>query len=163
MTHAITESVLLLYCTVLYCTDVVAIKTAITPRFDLDEQCELWIEFGVGKHHRYLVVHEIADALGPVRSMALPVFHSLTGCDDVSTCQGTALNFISLDNIHNLQRFIALNYDYTSDCMEINAARAFHKEGEDFRKHSSNRSCITTACRTCNPPSCPCVGSGFGH
>ncbi len=73
---------------VLYCTDVVAIKTAITPRLDLDEQCELWIEFGVGKHHKYLVVHEIADALGPVRSMALPVFHSLTGCDAVSTFQG---------------------------------------------------------------------------
>ncbi len=45
---------------------------------------ELWIAFGTGKHFRFLPIHEIADTLGPQKCMALPFFHSLTGCDTVS-------------------------------------------------------------------------------
>ena len=33
---------------------------------------ELWIDFGVNKHHRYILAHEIAKALGKEKAEALP-------------------------------------------------------------------------------------------
>ena len=44
---------------------------------------EIWIAFGAGKPSRYLSIHPIVDQLGPQRSKALPMFHSVTGCDTV--------------------------------------------------------------------------------
>ena len=52
---------------------------------------ELWLAFGTGKQFRYLPIHDIVRSLGPERSLALPVFHALTGCDTVSFFGG---NFI---------------------------------------------------------------------
>lgn len=37
---------------------------------------------------RYIPAHEIAHNLGPSKSMALPAFHALTGCDTVSAFYG---------------------------------------------------------------------------
>jgi len=39
---------------------------------------EVWISFGVGKHHRYIPSHNIAATLGPSKSSALAMFHSFT-------------------------------------------------------------------------------------
>ena len=49
---------------------------------------EMWIAFGAGKNFRYLPAHEMADALGPDRCVALPMFHACTGCDTVSCFGG---------------------------------------------------------------------------
>ena len=35
---------------------------------------ELWIDFGVNKHHRYISAHGIAKALGKKKAEALPFF-----------------------------------------------------------------------------------------
>ncbi len=44
----------------------------------------MWLVFGTGKNFRYLSAHQIAASLGPEKSIALPMFHALTGCDTVS-------------------------------------------------------------------------------
>jgi len=36
---------------------------------------QLWIAFGTGQHFRYISIHELASALGPQHSCALPAFH----------------------------------------------------------------------------------------
>ena len=62
-------------------TDVVVLTISIV---QLLGNIELWIAFGTGKDFRYIPVHEIASALGPRKSAALPIFHAYTGCDTVS-------------------------------------------------------------------------------
>ena len=52
---------------------------------------ELWIAFGYGKNFRYLPAHEMVNALGPDRCVALPMFHAFTACDTVS-CFGDRAN-----------------------------------------------------------------------
>ena len=49
---------------------------------------ELWIEFGVGKHYRFIPAHLISDSLGPEKAKALPFFHAITGCDTTSAFAG---------------------------------------------------------------------------
>ena len=41
---------------------------------------ELWVVFGGGESFRLIATNEIANALGPQRCMALPMFHAFTGC-----------------------------------------------------------------------------------
>ena len=66
-------------------TDVVVLAVASAQRLNI---AELWIAFGAGKKFRYLPAHEMADALGPDRYVALPMFHAFTGCDTVSCFGG---------------------------------------------------------------------------
>ena len=47
----------------------------------LETLAELWIEFGSGKSYRDILVHIPHQKLGLSKSLALPLFHSLTGCD----------------------------------------------------------------------------------
>ena len=49
---------------------------------------ELWIAFGMGKNYRYIHAHEIAASLSPQKARALPVFHTMPGCDMVSAFVG---------------------------------------------------------------------------
>ena len=42
---------------------------------------ELLVGFGTGRKYRDIPVHTIYSDLGPSKSLALPLFHSLTGCD----------------------------------------------------------------------------------
>jgi hypothetical protein len=108
---------------------------------------ELWIHFGVGKNARLIPVHELMAALGPTKSLALPMFHALTGCDTVSCFYGkgkktawaawdsypaaseafidiTAVDTdISKATLSVLERFIIVTYDRTSDCTELDTAR----------------------------------------
>ena len=39
---------------------------------------ELWIEFGTGKHYRFIPGHSVAISMGPERASALPFFHTFT-------------------------------------------------------------------------------------
>lgn len=60
-------------------TDTVVLAVSRVQHLSVDE---IWIAFSTGKYFRYLPVHSIAE-LGPQRSKALPMFHSITGCDKV--------------------------------------------------------------------------------
>ena len=62
-------------------TDVLVI---ILSNFHRIPDSEIWMLFGVGKHQRYIAVHEIANSLGPVKCRSMSIFHALTGCDVTS-------------------------------------------------------------------------------
>lgn len=49
---------------------------------------ELWVGIGSGRHYREIPVHAIYTKLGPSKSFALPLFHSLTGCATTSQFLG---------------------------------------------------------------------------
>ena len=68
-------------------TGVVAIAVAAVSEISADE---LRIAFGTAHKFRYITVHEIAQRLRPQKSAVLYVFHTITGCDTVSSfnCRG---------------------------------------------------------------------------
>ena len=70
----------ILVCTV--DTDVVVLAVMVAGRPSPEHEVSL--AFGTGKNFRYLSAHQIAVSLGPEKSLALPMFHALTGCDTVS-------------------------------------------------------------------------------
>ena len=107
---------------------------------------ELWIAFGVGTSFRFLAVHEMANALGPERCMALPMFHAFTGSDTVSFFGGRGKKtawkvWMGFDDVTRafcdlgatpdainesmelLERFVILLYDQTSAEISVNHAR----------------------------------------
>ena len=49
---------------------------------------ELWVGFGTGKHCKDIPIQEVANLLGPERSLALLFFHAFTGCDATSSFLG---------------------------------------------------------------------------
>ena len=63
-------------------TDVVVIAGS---KFQYLSSSELWIEFGVGKHLKYLPAHDISRSIGEEKSQALLTFHAFTGCDQMSS------------------------------------------------------------------------------
>jgi hypothetical protein len=71
-------------------TDVVVLAVACFSRFT--GIAELWVAFGVGKHLRFIAIHEVVPALGLERAHALPFFHAFTGCDTVSCFAGRGKN-----------------------------------------------------------------------
>ena len=49
---------------------------------------DIWIAFGMSKNYRFYSINAICASLGEQRSRALPVFHTLTGCDTMSAFKG---------------------------------------------------------------------------
>ena len=125
-------------------TDVVVLAVSRVQHLSVDE---IWIAFGTGKHFRYLPVHSIAEQLGPQRSKALPMFHSITGCDTVSFFSGRGKTsawdvwnvfpqitdtFSMLASVPEeipeqamalIERFVVLLYSRTSSQTTVNEAR----------------------------------------
>ena len=48
----------------------------------------IWVAFGTGRHFTYHHINAISEVLGREKSLALPVFHSFTGCDTTSAFFG---------------------------------------------------------------------------
>ena len=67
-------------------SDVVVIAVGMIKR--VQGILELWIEFGVGKHLKYIPVHELANSLGPQVSTAFLFFHAFSGSDTTSSFNG---------------------------------------------------------------------------
>ena len=109
---------------------------------------ELWIAFGTGQNLRYQSVHSISQSLGLLRSKSLLAFHSITGCDQTSAfanrgkktawavleiCEAVTPAFHTLsyvptqqiveDIMPQIERFVVLLYDKTSECSTVNEAR----------------------------------------
>lgn len=126
-------------------TDVVVIAVGTFHQMPLSE---LWIAFGVGKHLRYLPVHDIACSMGPEKSRALLTFHAFTGSDQTSSFANRGKKtaweawdiynqvtpiFQSLSNSPSissvidampmLERYVVIMYDRTSTCETVNDAR----------------------------------------
>ena len=109
---------------------------------------EMWIAFSTGKNFRFIPIHEIVSLLTPKVCSSLLAFHAFTGYDTVSSFGGrrkkTAWEtwkvfpevsdaFLEMTNILGgeisdvcmiqLERFVVLMYDRTSECLEVNEAR----------------------------------------
>ncbi len=125
-------------------TDVVVLAVSVQCHLDLDE---LWIAFGTGKSYRYIGTHSIFSNIGPEKSLALPMFHSLTGCDTVSSFAGHGKKScwdiwkvfpqltdvltnlannpqqMTADEFNTIQRFVVLLYSRTCELGKVNEAR----------------------------------------
>ena len=125
-------------------TDIVIIAVTAFQHITLSQ---LWIAFGVGKHLRYLSVHDISCSMGQEKSQALLAFHSCTGSDQTSffACKGKktaweawnmfkqitaifhglnsapSLSAVS-DAMPIIERYVAIVYDSTSTCTKVNEA-----------------------------------------
>ena len=69
---------------IIICTADTDVVVLVVSNFHKIGAQNIWLSFGVAKHHRYIAAHEIASELGPRRAMCLPMFHSFTGCDVTS-------------------------------------------------------------------------------
>ena len=137
-------------------TDVVILAVYVAQV--VGSQCELWLAFGTGKQFRYLSAHGIANAFGPEKAQALPMFHALTGCDTVSSFVGhgkekawsiwnalpelthallTLSHTLTEDVLHIIQRFVILLYERTSKCVDVDKAKRelFAKRTQCSRPH----------------------------
>jgi len=125
-------------------TDVVVLAVSVVASLDI---ADLWVAFGTGKSFRHIGAHNIASNLGQERSACLPLFHSLTGCDTVSSFTGRGkkscwdvwgmfkpltqylLRLASLpvvletDDLSAIQRFVVLLYSRTCGISTVNEAR----------------------------------------
>ena len=67
-------------------SDVVVILVAFMAQFlEYCERLKLWVNFGTGQHQRLISVNDIYNHLEESISLALPFFHSFTGCDSTSS------------------------------------------------------------------------------
>ncbi|KAJ8043846.1 hypothetical protein HOLleu_11123 [Holothuria leucospilota] len=87
----------------------------------LNPDANIWVAFGTGKHFSFFHVNEICMALGDDTSVALPVFHSFTGCDTTSAFYRKGWRHTQLFKL--LERFVVVLYDKTSNLESINEAR----------------------------------------
>ena len=70
-------------------TDVVVILAGAL--YDLSQtqpQADIWVAFGTSKNYQFYSINAICASLGEQRSRALPVLHTLTGCDTTSAFMG---------------------------------------------------------------------------
>ena len=111
---------------------------------------DIWVAFGMGRNFHFYSVNKICTILGQSRSEALPVFHAITGCDQISGFNGKGKKstwkawniFEEITNtfmyiarhpfellhkdspqFQSLERFIVIMYDSTSPLTSINEVR----------------------------------------
>ena len=91
---------------------------------------QLWFKTGVGKALRYIPVHEVSNSLGLEICKLLPAFHSVTGCDSVSSLCGigkkSAFNVLksNVDELTDMQCFgdspvLSLEDDFVVSCIRF--------------------------------------------
>lgn len=90
----------------------------------------MWFKTGMGKNVRYIAVHDICRNIGSNICKKLPAFHSITGCDSVSSFFGVgkkkALNSLkkNVDFLEHLNKFgdspvLSLEDDCVVDCVRF--------------------------------------------
>lgn len=133
-------------------TDVVVILVGkLSDLQKTNSSADIWVAFGMGRNFRFLSINSISAALGVARSLSLPVFHALTGCDTTSTffnkgkrsawqawelCSESVtptLEFLSThpyqqlttddNHFRVLERMIVVMYDKTSPRASVDKAR----------------------------------------
>ena len=111
---------------------------------------DIWVAFGMGKNYRFYHINAICASLGEPQSRALPVFHSFSGCDTISSFNGKgkksvwqawqayddvtetfvylaghSFQLLDADDHHflKLERLTVILYDKTSPLSSVNEAR----------------------------------------
>ena len=117
---------------------------------DINPGVNLWVAFGMGRNFSLISINSIGDFLGEARSVSLPVFYALTGCDTTSTFYGKGkksawqawvqypnvtptFKFLANNPFHQLtvdsshfqqiERFAVIMYDKLSPSSYINRTR----------------------------------------
>ena len=67
-------------------TEVVVTAIALYQKLETFREFRVW--FGTGKNQRFIPRHSIAESLGKTKSLSLPMFHSVTGCYQISFFAG---------------------------------------------------------------------------
>ena len=116
----------------------------------LCQNVNIWVAFGTGKNFTHVHINAVYRQLGMEKSLALPVFHSFTGCDTTSAFFGRgkkssweiwncypdvtrAFTNIAVhpyteiqiddENFNLLERFTVLLYDKSIEVERVNEAR----------------------------------------
>ncbi len=66
-------------------SDVIVIAVSIFNDLGISE---LWMSYNKGPDLQYIPIHEISSTLDAQKCLALPLFHSITGCDTTSAFYG---------------------------------------------------------------------------
>lgn len=125
-------------------SDVVVLALHAFPKLLLSH---LWVEYGVGKHKRFLPIHQYAEKLGTEICDGILFWHAFTGCDTVSAFAGRGKKtaweawrtnleitaaFVELSHaplklddttFMKLQGFTVYLYDRTSNLQNVNDCR----------------------------------------
>ena len=145
-------------------TDVVAILIGKFHHLTtLCQNANIWIAFGTGKSFTYYHINEIYEDLGTEKSLALPIFHSFTGCDTTSAFFGRgkktaweawksyqdvtrAFTFMALhpyteidvdaEHFQLLERLTIVMYDKTSslECVDEARKEIFCQKGKTMER-----------------------------
>ena len=51
----------------------------------INSDAAIWVALGTGRNFKYLQINAISRSLGEEKSLAMPYFHSCTGCDTTSS------------------------------------------------------------------------------
>ena len=111
---------------------------------------DIWVAFGMSKNYRFYSINAIYYNLGKQKSLALPVFHTLAGCDTTSSFNGKGkksacqawqayeeatetlehlashpFEHLNGDSVHfrKIERLIVVLYNRTSPLTSINETR----------------------------------------
>ena len=82
-------------------SDVIVILIHHIQHFDtISPGCNITVNCGIGKTQRVINIRELACALGIQRSVALPLFVTLTGCDSMSAMKGRSkIMFLCMEEV----------------------------------------------------------------
>ena len=107
----------------------------------------IWVAFGMSKNYRFYHINAICASLGEPQSRALPVFHSFSGCDTISSFNGKGKKSVwqawqAYDDVtetfvylaghpfqlldaddHHFLKLTVILYDKTSPLSSVNEAR----------------------------------------
>ncbi len=155
--------------------DTAVVVLAVSVVQCLEPVTELWLAFGTGKSFRYLAAHTIAHGLGPNKARALPMLHSLSGCDTVSSFVGhgkktawktwkslpeltdvllklaSAPSVKPEDVMPTIERFVILLYDRCTTKNILKEAKC--------ETNSANKSSSRATCEASHVPRRPCMGT----
>ena len=128
-------------------TDVVVVLIGVFHKLLLSQpKADIWVAFGVRKNYRLYSINALSTSLGTKRSQALPMLHTISGCDTTSAFWGKGKKsfwqawmafeevtdtfvylashpFEPLDSNCENFRKIVLVYDKTSTSLSINQTR----------------------------------------
>ncbi len=142
----------------------------------LCQDVQIWVAFGTGKNYAYYHINAIYDYLGRAKSLALPVFHSFTGCDTTSSFFGKgkrsaweawlcyqdvtyafthmALHPYTDVEVHSqdfqlLERFTVVLYDKASDLEHVDEARKelFCQKGKTMETLPPSQDALLQHCK----------------
>ena len=108
---------------------------------DINPGVNLWVAFGMGRNFSLISINSIGDFLGEARSVSLPVFYALTGCETTSTFYGKAKKsawqaWVQYPNVTPTFKFLANNpfHQLTVDSCHFQQIERFAVIMYDFDK-----------------------------